>query len=365
LNSLFEKKVGGQDKTKKKYDGQKKPYNNFNKNTKKPDTKEGGPMTFKSNNKNDDGLFMTEKERNQPTQNAKVEKKEGGPMAFKSNNKNDDGLFMTEKERNQPTQNAEKKDDLHRPEFKGKIEAKEYKPTTVQDINIEKKEVIVKEKEIEKPQFKVKDGNLVDINTGADLYSKISFKEDTTVYHDGKKHEKDGEGDKKQEKTYTKNNDRFNNNNKDRNQEREREYKPKKEEVVVVEEVDSDGFIKIDSTKKKNPSKSTKYENNEFRGEREGKRGGYKKPYNKDGRKQYKNDENKESKGQYKSENQIGVKGEIKTSEMADGLSRTQFEEIDNKNETTGSRKISTETRPVTKTAKVVVDKKNLKDMFG
>ena len=45
---------------------------------------------------------------------------------------------------------------------------------------------------------------------------------------------------------------------------------------------------------------------------------------------------------------------------MAEGLSREQFEDNENKNET---RKI--ETKPVTKTTKIVVEKKNLKNMFG
>lgn len=353
LGSLFDKKQGGQDKTKKKYDGQKKPYDNKKQYTKKPESGEGGPMTFKSNNKNDDGLFMTEKERNAPRDTTKVEKKDDlQRREFKGNNKTDNGLFMTEEEKNAPKETTKVEKEIQRPDFKGKINAKEYKPTTVQDVNIEKKEEAPVE--IEKPTFKVKDGNLVDINTGADLYSKISFKEDKTVYHDGKKHDKDGEGDKKQERTFNKNNDR-------KYEDREKEYKPKpKQEVVVVEETDSDGFIKIDSTKKKNPSKSTKYEGNEFRGDKKG-RGGYKKPYNKDGRKQY-NENKGEGKGQYKSGNEIGAKGEITSSEMADGLSREQFEDNENKNET---RKISTETKPVTKTTKIIVEKKNLKNMFG
>ena len=349
LGSLFDKKNAGQDKTKKKYDGQKKPYNNNKQHTKKPES-EGGPMTFKSNKKNDDGLFMTEKERNAPRDTTKVEKKdELQRREFKGNNKTDNGLFMTEEEKNAPKETT-KEQEIQKPDFKGKINAKEYKPTTVQDVNIEKKEEAPVE--IEKPTFKVKDGNLVDINTGADLYSKISFKEDKTVYHDGKKHDKDGEGEKNKERTYNKNNDR-------KYEDREKEYKPKpKQEVVVVEETDSDGFIKIDSTKKKNPSKSTKYEGNEFRGDKKG-RGGYKKPYNKDGRKQY-NENKGEGKGQYKSGNEIGAKGEITSSEMAEGLSREQFEDNENKNET---RKI--ETKPVTKTTKIVVEKKNLKNMFG
>ena len=128
--------------------------------------------------------------------------------------------------------------------------------------------------------------------------------------------------------------------------------------------MDSDGFTKIDSTKKKNPQKSQKYENNNYnRDNRE--KGGYKKPYNKQNKKQYKNDENKVNPNL----NQIGIRGEITSSEMADGLSREPFEEIDNKNENTTETKqnikISTETKPVEKTAKVITNKKNLKDMFG
>jgi len=92
-------------------------------------------------------------------------------MTFKSNKEStDDGLFINEKDKN-----PQKKNELKQPEFKGKIESKEYKPTTVQDLNVEKK--VVKEEEIEKPQFmgNKKEGNFVDIDTGRDV-SLFNFK---------------------------------------------------------------------------------------------------------------------------------------------------------------------------------------------